>query len=110
MYGLVLHSYPILDVTPHLSDPATESVAGKNAERHALKEDPEITRLLADIQAREDALSKRALEIDEKERLIAKMEGTLAKKMRCKEKELTLREKKLARREEALRKAGTSTK
>jgi uncharacterized protein (DUF3084 family) len=108
MYGLTLHSYSFSDVTRHLSKPATESVAGKNAEGHTLKEDPEVARLLADIQAREDALSKRALEIEEKEKMIAKREGTLAKKMRCKEKELTLREKKVARREEALRKADTS--
>jgi hypothetical protein len=90
--------------------PATESVAGKNAERHTSKENTGTTRQLADMQAWEDALSKRELEIVEREKMIAKREANLTKKTRYKEKELNLREKKVTRREEARRKAGAGGK
>jgi uncharacterized protein (DUF3084 family) len=111
MYGLTSH----LPIIPSLSltiTLASESVAGKNAAGYSRKEDANSVnvKLLADIQAREDALSKRELEIVEREETIAKREGVLAKKTRCKEKELSLREKKVARREEVLRKAGAGGK
>jgi uncharacterized protein (DUF3084 family) len=104
MYGLTSH-LPIIPSLSLIITLASESVAGKNAAGYSRKEDPVSAR---DIQAREDALSKRELEIVEREETITKREGNLTKKTRCKEKELNLREKKVARREEALRKAGAS--